>query len=378
MVAYFGREQVMSEQKFYKLHFDKDGIVQSAGQRSALIEKIVQADPPVSDLWVMSYGWDNDERGGDATYNAWLAAFKERIGAEIGDDGAFNPAFVGIYWPSRFWGEYMPPANAPDGGAYVLEGMVELEVADNPPPEPDNATKDEFINYYRLAFGETNPNYEEDFGRLYDLLARDGTLDEGEVGEFVATLQKYGQADPHPESFESENVLDNPDIVQNEVMQGQTAGQEGLGDMFRGMTQKAFFAFTFWTMKNRAGVVGEKGVATFVRDLRRALRAAGRDTKIHLMGHSFGGKVMGALRTKRNGRKRVSVCGQRDATDGGVQPVFVRTQHSARAEQHRALRQRHRKGRQRASAHRNLFLSRYRQSQYVPARYAFCRVVRCV
>jgi pimeloyl-ACP methyl ester carboxylesterase len=72
---------------------------------------------------------------------------------------------------------------------------------------------------------------------------------------------------------------------------GQTGTTEGVGSMFGsvfgGIGQ--FLNLTTWyVMKNRAGVVGAAGVAQAVRDLKTATPAV----KIHLVGHSLGGRLM--------------------------------------------------------------------------------------
>jgi len=57
-------------------------------------------------------------------------------------------------------------------------------------------------------------------------------------------------------------------------------------------------AFTFWTMKTRAGVVGSRGVF----DLVKAIRAQGGSAlRIHLIGHSFGGRLLSAAIAGRPG-----------------------------------------------------------------------------
>ncbi|HEX5858474.1 MAG TPA: hypothetical protein VFY91_10250 [Microbacterium sp.] len=53
---------------------------------------------------------------------------------------------------------------------------------------------------------------------------------------------------------------------------------------------------TFYTMKDRAGVVGQKGIATLLE----RVHAEAPDAKLHLVGHSFGGRAVtaAALATK--------------------------------------------------------------------------------
>jgi hypothetical protein len=56
-------------------------------------------------------------------------------------------------------------------------------------------------------------------------------------------------------------------------------------------------AFTFWTMKERAGVVGSRGLY----EVLKALQPQRNRLKIHLIGHSFGGKLLSASLTGTGG-----------------------------------------------------------------------------
>jgi hypothetical protein len=65
------------------------------------------------------------------------------------------------------------------------------------------------------------------------------------------------------------------------------------GNMFGsilGGVDKFLNLTTWYVMKNRAGVVGEQGVSKAVRDL----KAGAPNLKIHLVGHSLGGRMMAA------------------------------------------------------------------------------------
>src|SRR5262249_54721931 len=50
----------------------------------------------------------------------------------------------------------------------------------------------------------------------------------------------------------------------------------------------AFRVFTYWQMKKRAGIVGQTGVRAAITAVQAQFRAA----RVHLIGHSFGCKVM--------------------------------------------------------------------------------------
>jgi hypothetical protein len=72
---------------------------------------------------------------------------------------------------------------------------------------------------------------------------------------------------------------------------GQAEGTRGIGNLFGGIAGGvgAFLNLTKWyVMKDRSGTVGAQGVATAVRALHDRCPAV----KIHLVGHSLGGRLM--------------------------------------------------------------------------------------
>ena len=70
---------------------------------------------------------------------------------------------------------------------------------------------------------------------------------------------------------------------------------------------------TYYQMKERAGTVGAGGLNPLLREL----RAAAPDLRIHLVGHSFGGRLVTAAALGRAGSDGRGA-GQHDAAAGGV------------------------------------------------------------
>src|SRR5207247_1996017 len=77
---------------------------------------------------------------------------------------------------------------------------------------------------------------------------------------------------------------------------GESAGAPEAGGVRRWVEWAN--VFTFWTMKDRAGIVGSRGLYDVVRRLQDA-RARG--VRVHLIGHSFGGKLVSAAVSGRGG-----------------------------------------------------------------------------
>ena len=66
-------------------------------------------------------------------------------------------------------------------------------------------------------------------------------------------------------------------------------GQAGIGDAFRGIlhgAKEALRQATYWQMKNRAGVVGQRGLGPLLG------RLDATRVRVHLVGHSFGARLV--------------------------------------------------------------------------------------
>jgi len=69
------------------------------------------------------------------------------------------------------------------------------------------------------------------------------------------------------------------------------SGEAGIGDLARGVwngAKEAFRQATYWEMKNRAGTVGRNGLGPLIGQLHTA---AGQ-LRVHLIGHSFGARLV--------------------------------------------------------------------------------------
>jgi len=68
-------------------------------------------------------------------------------------------------------------------------------------------------------------------------------------------------------------------------------GAAGVGDIFGSLwngAKEALRATTYWEMKKRAGVVGSKGLGSWIN----RVQAKNPSLKVHLIGHSFGARLV--------------------------------------------------------------------------------------
>jgi hypothetical protein len=74
-------------------------------------------------------------------------------------------------------------------------------------------------------------------------------------------------------------------------LSGAGSGEAGIGDLARGIwngAKEALRQATYWEMKNRAGTVGRKGLGPLIGQL----HGAAPQLRVHLIGHSFGARLV--------------------------------------------------------------------------------------
>lgn len=291
----------------FEVEFDRDGELFRASQADELVAGLA-GPPPVTDLFVFAHGWNNDMADARALYEAFFA----QVGAIL--DGAPPAGIAGrrfagavTLWPSK---KFTDKELIPGGGAAAI-GSEELSVV-------RSLLKDFAKEPTRL--GKSSPAsaaQQKKVARATELLKGIETNPKAQV-QFVRTIrsllsEKAAHADDASKDFfkiEDETLLAN--LRESAVVagpRGGTGGAAGLGfggpglggggaaaslsdigeSVSAGLRRLLNFA-TYYRMKERAGIVGSKGVA----DLLRKVRKKAPSLRLHLVGHSFGGRVITA------------------------------------------------------------------------------------
>jgi hypothetical protein len=270
--------------------FDKDG--------KALNQ--VTLPPGTTDLIVVSHGWNNDDAAAEKLYHDLFTNFQS-----VAPDVLQNKkvAIIGVIWPSKKFTDVVAAATEAQGGAAAglkaasaaadatIKAKLDL-IATMFGPEAaakikkakdliaklddDPAARDEFVNVMR---GLLDPSaaHPEDNSKLFFKMGGAEMLEKLKVPTPLVTAGSGGggggaSLPSHPAS-------------------APAGGAAGLGDLFSGVKAGAIRFlnyFTYYEMKQRAGVVGRKGVGPMIDAL------AGKVQHIHLVGHSFGGRVVTA------------------------------------------------------------------------------------
>jgi len=300
--------------EYFTLHFDDRGTPLFPNEQEAIFRSLRIKSKPITDLWIFAHGWNTDEMGADSTYNNWVKRIQERIQQEITDPN-YNPAFVGVYWPSKAWigsaAKQHASINYPgtrllqhlDTGEFEQD-MYEVEIdvdEDRDALELGEATSNMEKEPNKAGFLEAclsmiDPGSKrgsssfEDATKIRDILFLSQKPTSADIEEFVRILNRYRTKDPQPEAFETPDVIDAPKLVleylNEELTYESYTPDNPLLNVFR--------SFTFGTMKERAAAIGQNGVAVFLQEVKRTLRQHKQAVRLHLFGHSFGAKLVTA------------------------------------------------------------------------------------
>jgi dienelactone hydrolase len=288
----------------FDVEFTKDGAVFQPVQVAALLAGLA----PISDLFVLSHGWNNDKADASQLYQELLSNIDKLL--ELPKQATVPPplqsfvqglrdrnfAAVRIFWPSKRFtdADLIPGGGAASAAAEAENTAAVTRVLDRLKDDPQV-----------LGGTDRDPAHEVAMERAKALLPELATLEAKQA--FVALLRSIldpsmTEKDDASAGFftaSAETLFANADqpVIAPAAATGGGGtsagggGAAGLGDLLRGVQaaarRLANFA-TYYQMKSRAGTVGSKGVA----DMLRQIRTKKPDIRIHLVGHSFGGRLV--------------------------------------------------------------------------------------
>jgi hypothetical protein len=267
--------------RYYEVDFNADGTLDTTtGSGDGGLPAAVNAGG-ITDLFVLSHGWNDGVDSARDLYQAMFGLLAAQLGAHLPTSAA-----VGVIWPSLLFPDDDPATAAPvpSTGAQLAAALAPAfpnqqqqlatigQLLDQQPQDP-NA----LIQFHDLAKGlvTTPPQGVEDTGEAALMTADAATA--------------FGHA---------------------AAMAPSSAGNaEGIGNPFAGLwngAREVLRTMSYYEMKNRAGVVGQQGLGPLLAKL-SGPRGAPR---IHLMGHSFGARLVA-----------YSLAGLRPDQTGAASPV---------------------------------------------------------
>jgi hypothetical protein len=269
---------------YYVIPFDKDGICEGPQTRAHLVANLAG----VTDIFVFSHGWNNDWSAATSRYESFIKGFQQlRATHTLALPAHYKPVLVGIFWPSQTMA-WFDSETGPDFAAID--------------PAEQNAAADQLHGALHEMAAELPPSKRDRFHAL----AQAKTLAKGEDQELASLLAGIlqGKEDSEAGTNTAPNATDllaaaasfetpEPDLDEIGVATVANAGEPAaagvVGTVLTVLDPRNIVKpFTVWQMKDRSGTVGAKGVAPLLADL-----LAGSDAvRVHLIGHSFGCKVV--------------------------------------------------------------------------------------
>ena len=261
---------------YRRVRFGKDGALADPADERALT-----AAPRWSamrEVIVFSHGWNNDQEEAEHLYERFLGHLRTVLGRP-GSRPASEIGVVGVIWPSKLWA---------DDGAGGGGGAAAL---DAPPSDAQR------VRHLKGAFDA--PGADRTLAKMGKLL-EEQPADADALRRFHALLAEL-MGDPEESAPEDvDDVLLTEDPLKLFERLGTSAavaapadqgGAAGVGDAFGSLwsgAREALRSATYWQMKARAGRVGREGLGPLIA----RWWAAVPDLRVHLIGHSFGARLV--------------------------------------------------------------------------------------
>jgi hypothetical protein len=281
---------------YHLISYDKNGRERDddpGGMMSTLAAAVVR-DQPVTDVFVISHGWQGDVKAAIRQYDKWIAAMAactaDRAAIRERRPG-FQSFIVGFHWPSRPWGDEELGMGgqsfaAPGSGAVAgesLEQAIETFVDDYADRIADTPRARAAIRAIVDGALKAGPNLNDlpaDVAEAYKVLSEEAAVRADGPG---------GDPGSDREPFDANRAYKNAREVGKRPGTPPSFGGGGLSGLLSPLRQ-----LSFWQMKDRARDLGESCGTSLLATLMKAV-PEGRTVRFHLMGHSFGCIVVSGM-----------------------------------------------------------------------------------
>jgi predicted alpha/beta hydrolase family esterase len=280
---------------YVEARFDQNGALQNQDQ--------IKLPAGVTDLFVISHGWNNNAAEAHGLYQDFFESF-----VAVGKSADFpgrSFAIVGVIWPSKQFDELVAVSGAPGG----TEGSAALGAHD---AQSLKALEKKLAAMKKFFSAPDQKKLLDDAKKLLPDLEDKGSARRDFVSKIRSLLDpKAADSEDASTTFfkdDGNELMKNLKLARGDLDDevagtGRSAslplgvgrptaakgGAAGLKEIFAGFKAAAMNVLNFTTyfeMKTRAGNVGKNGVAKLIDQL------APQVQRIHLIGHSFGGRVV--------------------------------------------------------------------------------------
>jgi hypothetical protein len=226
------------------------------------------------DLFLFAHGWNNDAERARRLFDRFFATIVEHVP----EPARASTATVGVIWPSIRWPDESEPGLSV-GGAASLSASPSADVMEALRRAFPSAAEHQALDEVEKLLDERprDPEALRRFQRQLVVLA--GGADARDAEE-DRTDEPLLDADPEV-AFAAFADLG---------VDTGAGGAAAFSDMWKKVwdgAKEALRAASYYSMKKRAGVVGQAGLGPLIGRLAKA-----GEVRVHLIGHSFGARLV--------------------------------------------------------------------------------------
>lgn len=260
---------------YTEVRFDRAGA--PVDLQDVVRARAVVRENQLTDVLILVHGWNNNMEVAGGLYSEILSSARPTLDGELKETLAGRRfGAVGVFWPSM---RYTDPALIPGGAASSdptvgfgddLNAALEVFV-DGPMHEAVQKLKD------NLPTVEDKASLRQQF--LDAVRQHLPSIDDPEVPIRSEHLKNLSRGE------ERLSVNLEPSLLAD----GRAASSIFSGAI--NTVRNLLNLTTYYEMKNRAGLIGGSGAIGLLHDL----KLENPDLKVHLIGHSFGGRLVSAM-----------------------------------------------------------------------------------
>ncbi|MES1262610.1 MAG: hypothetical protein ABUS49_12825 [Acidobacteriota bacterium] len=290
----------------FEVQIDKDGQLVIPSQEEAVIAALNAPGNTFTDVVAISHGWNNDIDDARTLYRDFFRSLEQVFPA-----AASKVLAIGIFWPSKkFTDAELIPGGAASADKDTIPDRVVLDrLQEMKHVFGDSAADEKLEQMMALVSGiGTDANKQNQFvatlGSILDKYtdATQRSEDEGKAtlserarnGGGAKVLNSFGLPVAPKVKPGSGGAASVGGVGGNPALHPGGTAAAGLADFFKGIKAGALRLLNFATysvMKDRAGKIGRDAVNPLLQRIQAAVPAT---LKFHLVGHSFGGRLVTA------------------------------------------------------------------------------------